>query len=362
MMNGKQKFYFLLDAIVDANEITPSGRPLIIDPLRALNKNFSEQELSFMFIKLAEDKKVLKLIKAPQRVKSELEELDPYDFADDGCWHVELLPSFNRYFLEVQHESEYQDFTGKKPPTQAKTTLNRKSLEKIWTMMQEIENKRGITSIRDDISIQMVHMSKVKDERQAQDASDERVNILRKLENDDNAIKDVRIPNNFHEFVYLKVTDKFSQTYKEYEEAYKKSAKEYQEQMQPVGVSHNDLSLLHPDIFAKCQSLFEKAEYAEAVAKSFRVVKDRLRELTGLEKASDAFGNTGIHIKGASAQNVDADFNQGVKFLAMAIDMFRNEKSHTSDAKIDDPHRAYEYLALSSLAMNLLDQAEIKKS
>src|SRR6266403_1547066 len=222
MMNGKQKIYFLLDAIVDANEITPSGRPLIIDPLRALNKNFSEQELSFMFIKLAEDKKVLKLIKAPQRVKSELEELDPYDFADDGCWHVELLPSFNRYFLEVQHESEYQDFTGKKPPTQAKTTLNRKSLEKIWTMMQEIENKRGITSIRDDISIQMVHMSKVKDERQAQDASDERVNILRKLENDDNAIKDVRIPNNFHEFVYLKVTDKFSQTYKEYEEAYKK--------------------------------------------------------------------------------------------------------------------------------------------
>jgi len=43
----------------------------------------------------------------------------------------------------------------------------------------------------------------------------------------------------------------------------------------------------------------------------------------------------------------------------MAIDRFRNEKSHTSDAKIDDPTRAYEYLRLSSLAMNLLDGAEI---
>ncbi len=44
----------------------------------------------------------------------------------------------------------------------------------------------------------------------------------------------------------------------------------------------------------------------------------------------------------------------------MAIDRFRNEKSHISDAKIDDPIRAYEYLRLSSLAMNLLGQGEIK--
>jgi hypothetical protein len=43
----------------------------------------------------------------------------------------------------------------------------------------------------------------------------------------------------------------------------------------------------------------------------------------------------------------------------MAIDRFRNEKSHTSDAEIDDPIRAYEYLRLSSLAMNLLEDAEI---
>jgi hypothetical protein len=49
-----------------------------------------------------------------------------------------------------------------------------------------------------------------------------------------------------------------------------------------------------------------------------------------------------------------------VQFLLMAIDMFRNEKSHTSDANIDDPTRAYQYLVLSSLAMYLLDQGEIK--
>jgi hypothetical protein len=44
----------------------------------------------------------------------------------------------------------------------------------------------------------------------------------------------------------------------------------------------------------------------------------------------------------------------------MAIDQFRNEKSHTSDSKIVDPTRAYEYLRLSSLAMNLLENTEIR--
>ena len=120
-----------------------------------------------------------------------------------------------------------------------------------------------------------------------------------------------------------------------------------------------NLSLLHSDIFIKCQSLFEAGEYAEAVEKSFKVVRDKLRTLTGYEKGTDAFGKGKLYIKGAAAPNVDNDFNTAVKFLTMAIDMFRNEKSHTSNAKINDFQQAYEYLSLSSLAMHLLDRAEI---
>jgi len=116
---------------------------------------------------------------------------------------------------------------------------------------------------------------------------------------------------------------------------------------------------LNADIYAKCHDLYEKGAYAEAVEKSFKVVRDRLRKLTGHETGSEAFGKGKLHIKGAAATNVDQDFNNAVKFLTMAIDQFRNEKSHTSDAKIDDPIRAYEYLRLSSLAMNLLESAEI---
>jgi len=126
-----------------------------------------------------------------------------------------------------------------------------------------------------------------------------------------------------------------------------------------ASISSDKLSDLHSEIYSKCHSLYEKGEYAEAAEKGFKVVRDKLRKLTGHETGSEAFGKGRLHIKGAAATNVDQDFNEAVKFLTMAIDRFRNEKSHTSDAKIDDPVRAYEYLRLSSLAMNLLEDTEI---
>ena len=121
----------------------------------------------------------------------------------------------------------------------------------------------------------------------------------------------------------------------------------------------SDLKGLHSEIFAKCDKLYESCSYPEAVEKGFKVVRDKLRALTGHETGSEAFGKGKLHIKGAAAPNVDADFNEGVKFLTMAIDRFRNEKAHTANAKIDDSSRAYDYLRLSSLAMKLLDEAEI---
>lgn len=129
--------------------------------------------------------------------------------------------------------------------------------------------------------------------------------------------------------------------------------------MTPPNNQEYSLTKLHSLIFEKCESLFNNKEYSEAVEKGFKIVRDRLRELTGFERGADAFGKGKLHIKGAAAQHVDADFNQAIKYLTMAIDMFRNEKSHTADGNIDNPKRAFEYLVLSSLAMNLLNNSEI---
>jgi uncharacterized protein (TIGR02391 family) len=81
----------------------------------------------------------------------------------------------------------------------------------------------------------------------------------------------------------------------------------------------------------------------EAVEKSFKIVRDRLRQLTGYETGSDAFGKGGLHVQGAIEPWVEKDFNEAVKFLTMAIDQFRNEKAHTADAQIAEPARAAEY-------------------
>jgi uncharacterized protein (TIGR02391 family) len=126
-----------------------------------------------------------------------------------------------------------------------------------------------------------------------------------------------------------------------------------------VGASRDATAIdsLHPDVYSGCRKLYESNDYGEAVEKGFKIVRDRLRALTTYETGSEAFGKTKLHIDGAAAAHVDDDFQNGVKFLTMAIDRFRNEKSHTADGNISDPIRAYEYLRLSSLAMHLLDSA-----
>ena len=121
------------------------------------------------------------------------------------------------------------------------------------------------------------------------------------------------------------------------------------------------LDSLYPEIQAKWAGLYKNGNYPEAVEKGFKIVKDCLRKLTNFEKAHDAFGKGHLYIKGASADNVEDDFQKGVQFLLMAIDMFKNEKGHTSDSKIEDPVRAFEYLSLSSLALYLLDNSEVRK-
>jgi uncharacterized protein (TIGR02391 family) len=119
---------------------------------------------------------------------------------------------------------------------------------------------------------------------------------------------------------------------------------------------------LHPEILLKCRKLYESGVYSEAVEKSFKIVRDRLRVITGYETGAEAFGKGSLYIDGAAASHVDDDFQSGVKFLAMAIDRFRNEKSHNADGNISDPIRAYEYLRLSSLAMHLLEGGRVRSS
>jgi len=122
------------------------------------------------------------------------------------------------------------------------------------------------------------------------------------------------------------------------------------------------MSDLHTQIVEGCARHFEQGDYGIAVEQGFKIVRDRLRQLTGHETGSEAFGKTTLHVEGAAAAWVDEDFNEGTRFLTMAIDRFRNEKAHTVDGNIEEPVRAFEYLAISSLAMRILDHAVVEPS
>jgi hypothetical protein len=81
MMDGKEKLYFLLDAINDARVLAPAGQPLIIDPTNDLNRRIREIELKQLFAKLENDEKVLRVLQLPSGISRVeiVEDLDPYD-------------------------------------------------------------------------------------------------------------------------------------------------------------------------------------------------------------------------------------------------------------------------------------------
>lgn len=151
MMTGKQKIYFLIDALYDIKVTIPKGQTLIVDPTNDLNRNYDDLALQRLFSKLEQDDKILIIRKAPHRSKEIdiVEDLDPYEHADDGCWHIQLLPAFDKYFEDIQSEPEYIEFTGKgkssvkvDKPTTSFPKYEKKVLEKIWNILQEIEEKR----------------------------------------------------------------------------------------------------------------------------------------------------------------------------------------------------------------------------
>lgn len=238
MMTGKEKLYFLLNAIADARTITPSGQPVQISPVENLNNRISIVELNLLLAKLGNDEQVLKVLKTTEWTGVGIvEQLDPYDDGnyDDGYFYLQILPAFENYYKKIQQESEYQKFTGRKPPVvqpqnATPSKYPRRALEKIWDILQEIDEKRSISSTNDDIAIPQVDLRSVGWDA-APMVSDERFNLLRKLENE-GAIENMKWPHDYKRHVHLKLGSNFENIFKKYEQAYKNAAKEYQETKQ----------------------------------------------------------------------------------------------------------------------------------
>jgi|GEM_PF-1735463 len=114
---------------------------------------------------------------------------------------------------------------------------------------------------------------------------------------------------------------------------------------------------INEDILKHVKTLLETEHYFNAVEESYKIVREKLRSITGKEKAHEGFkdGNYEI-IFGHKPQNdTEKDFFEGVKFLHMAIQNLRNEKAHTPANKLDK-NLAIHYIVLASLAYDLISR------
>lgn len=115
--------------------------------------------------------------------------------------------------------------------------------------------------------------------------------------------------------------------------------------------------ILQKDVFSHVQDLLESKHYFNAVEEAYKIVRYKLKKITGKEKATDAFSkNNYSKIFGHEAKDeAEKDFFEGVKFLHMAVQNLRNEKVHTPKKEINK-NLAIHYIVLASLAYDLINR------
>ncbi len=127
-------------------------------------------------------------------------------------------------------------------------------------------------------------------------------------------------------------------------------------------VSQNVISIeIHEDIYSHIQPYLASGDHFHAVEESYKIVREKLRELTGSEKSTDIFNEnaqsnkhySSLFGKAKPADQAEADFFRGIGYLHLGVQFLRNEKAHTL-ATFVEPNLAVHYISLASLAYDLI--------
>ena len=120
---------------------------------------------------------------------------------------------------------------------------------------------------------------------------------------------------------------------------------------------------IRQEIYSHISSFIDSRHYYTAVEESYKVVREKLKEITTEEAASAVFGENALNEKywGDIFGEVpekgtpEHDFMRGTGYMHMAVQYLRNEKSHTKAAEIDK-NLALHYISLASLAYDLISR------
>lgn len=138
----------------------------------------------------------------------------------------------------------------------------------------------------------------------------------------------------------------------------------------PLAIVDNDFISLQINnvVYSHIKRYLDTQDYFHAVDEAYKLVREKLREITGKEKATEVF-NMNAENKGHYEQlfgksdgttQAEKDFFRGVGYLNLTIQFLRNEKAHTPAAPIE-PNLAIHYISLSSLSYDLITRNESDK-
>lgn len=122
---------------------------------------------------------------------------------------------------------------------------------------------------------------------------------------------------------------------------------------------------IREEIYNHIKTYLEREDYFHAVEEAYKIVREKLREITGKEKASDIFNMNAesdkyhgdIFGKVAIPGTAESDFFRGIGYLNLTIQFLRNEKAHTLATTVDK-NLALHYISLASLAYDLISGSD----
>ena len=120
---------------------------------------------------------------------------------------------------------------------------------------------------------------------------------------------------------------------------------------------------IRDELYSHIEQYIENKDYFHAVEEAYKFVRERLKEVSGSEKATEAFGYDASGPVDFSAifghepvNDIERDFFKGVRFLHLAVQFLRNEKSHSLATTLDK-NIALQYITLASLAYDLISRS-----
>lgn len=136
----------------------------------------------------------------------------------------------------------------------------------------------------------------------------------------------------------------------------------------PSVVTAPDQYNFHSEIERVSGGLYRDGHYKQAALEAYIRVIDQVKAVSGLSEDGDSLMNKAF---GADKQAPVIQFNtlstgaefdeqRGIMYLFKGIVGLRNSKAH-SNRLFNDPSRAHEYLALSSLLLRLLEVAQVNR-